>query len=52
LPAGAWVYDLGQNFSGIPQITVKGKKGDTVRILPAELLSADGSVNQKGSGNR
>jgi alpha-L-rhamnosidase len=51
LPAGAWVYDLGQNFSGIPQITVKGKKGDTVRILPAELLSADGSVNQKGSGN-
>lgn len=46
----AWVYDLGQNFSGIPAITVSGKKGDTVRIAPGELLEADGSVNQKGSG--
>jgi alpha-L-rhamnosidase len=50
LSNGAWVFDLRQNASGIPQITVKGKKGDTVRIIPAELLNADGSVNQKGSG--
>jgi len=45
-----WVFDLGQNFSGIPSITVSGRKGDTVRIIPAELLNDDGSVNQKGSG--
>jgi hypothetical protein len=50
LSSGAWIYDLGQNFSGIPQITVKGKKGDTVKIIPAELVNADGSANQKGSG--
>lgn len=51
LASGAWVYDLGQNASGIPQITVQGKKGDTVRVIPAELINADGSTNQKGSGN-
>lgn len=50
LTNGVWVYDMGQNFSGIPQITVKGKKGDTVRIIPAELVNTDGSANQKGSG--
>ena len=50
LNTGAWIYDFGQNFSGIPQIAVKGKKGDTVKIIPAELVNADGSANQKGSG--
>lgn len=45
------VYDLGQNASGIPQITVKGKKGDTVRIVPAELLNEDGTANQRASGS-
>ncbi len=50
LSNGTWVYDLGQNFSGIPQITVKGKKGDTVKLIPAELINADGSANQKASG--
>ncbi len=47
---GTWVYDLGQNASDIPQITVQGKKGDTVRITPAELIHPDGSANQTGSG--
>ena len=50
LKPGVWVYDLGQNFSGIPAITVSGKKGDTVRIVPAELINEDGSANQKGTG--
>jgi alpha-L-rhamnosidase len=45
-----WVYDLGQNASGIPQISVKGKKGDTIRIIPAELINEDGTANQKGTG--
>lgn len=44
------VYDLGQNFSGIPQIKVQGKRGDTVRIYPGELLKPDGTVAQRASG--
>ena len=47
---GDWVYDLGQNASGIIELKVKGKKGDTIRITPAELLKADGAVNQRPSG--
>jgi len=50
ISTGAWVFDLGQNASGIPEITVQGKKGDTVRITPAELIHPDGSANQNGSG--
>jgi hypothetical protein len=46
-----WVFDLGQNASGIPSIKVQGKKGDTIRIYPAELLKEDGSANQKASGS-
>lgn len=47
---GVWVYDLGQNASGIPKITVKGKKGDTIRIRPSELLNTEGTANQNGTG--
>ena len=47
---GDYLFDLGQNASGIPFIKLKGKKGDTVRIIPAELINEDGSVNQKASG--
>lgn len=47
---GVWVYDMGQNASGIPQITVKGKKGDTIKITPAELLGSDGAVTQSNTG--
>nr|MDH4461985.1 family 78 glycoside hydrolase catalytic domain [Flectobacillus sp.] len=32
LPSGDWVFDLGQNASGIIELKVKGHKGDTVRI--------------------
>jgi len=46
-----WVFDMGQNMSGIPQITVQGNKGDTIKILTAELLKEDGSVNQKATGS-
>jgi len=51
LRPGVWVYDLGQNFSGIPYIEVYGKKGDTVRIMPGELLTDSGTVNQKHTGS-
>ena len=45
-----WVYDLGQNSSAIIELRVKGKKGDTIKITPAELLKEDGSVTQKNIG--
>jgi len=48
---GDWIYDLGQNASGIISLSVSGKKGDTVKITPAELLKEDVSVNQKASGS-
>lgn len=46
-----WVYDVGQNASGIPQITVQGSIGDTVTIIPAELLKKDSSANQSATGS-
>jgi len=46
-----FVFDLGQNASGIPQITVEGKRGDTVRIYPAELILENGAANQKATGS-
>jgi alpha-L-rhamnosidase len=43
-------YDLGQNFAGWLSITVLGTKGATVKLIPGELLDADGLVTQKSSG--
>ena len=47
---GIWVYDMGQNASAIPQITVEGKRGDVVKIIPAELLDDSGLVMQAPVG--
>lgn len=47
--AQEWIYDLGQNASGIIRMKVKGKRGDTIRIYPGELFK-DGKVNQKPTG--
>lgn len=47
---GVWVYDLGQNASGIPRITVQGNKGAVIRITPGELLDDSNFVTQKASG--
>lgn len=47
---GEWVYDLGQNSSAIIELKVRGKKGDTIRITPAELIKEDGAVTQKNIG--
>jgi len=47
---GDWVYDLAQNAAGIIELKVSGKKGDTIRITPAELLKEDGTVTQKNMG--
>jgi hypothetical protein len=45
-----WLYDMGQNCSGIPYMELSGKKGDTVTLLPAELMTARYAANQKATG--
>ncbi len=46
-----WVYDFGQNLSGIIQVDLQGKTGDVVRFLPAESLKENGFVSQRGTGS-
>jgi alpha-L-rhamnosidase len=50
LRPGVTIYDLGQNLAGWPSITVQGTRGSTVKLIPGELLDADGLVTQKSSG--
>lgn len=47
---GNWIYDLGQNFSGIIRVRLNGAAGQSVTFRPAELLNADKTVNQSASG--
>jgi hypothetical protein len=46
-----WVYDMRQNASAIPKITVKGSRGDEVTIIPGELLDKNGLVTQSATGS-
>jgi alpha-L-rhamnosidase len=52
LPLGdtAWLYDFGQNASGIVEVMVKGEPGQEVKLWPGELINPDNSVNQRASG--
>lgn len=45
-----FLYDFGQNASGIVELKVKGKKWQEVRLIPAELITKDKLVNQRASG--
>ncbi|WP_238161823.1 family 78 glycoside hydrolase catalytic domain [Kribbella antibiotica] len=40
---GTFLYDLGQNMVGVPQITLTGTPGLTVRLRFAEVLDKDGN---------
>jgi alpha-L-rhamnosidase len=44
-----WVYDLGQNTSLMPEITLSGPIGSGVRIIPSELIKADGTVDRSSA---
>lgn len=44
------LVDFGQNASGIIRITLRGEKGQVVRIFPGELVDEEKRVNQKHSG--
>ncbi|MBS1745174.1 MAG: family 78 glycoside hydrolase catalytic domain [Bacteroidetes bacterium] len=47
---GIWVYDFGQNASGIFSIKIKGKKHSKVTFRPAELITGDGLITQDAVG--
>ncbi|MEK7781463.1 MAG: family 78 glycoside hydrolase catalytic domain [Verrucomicrobiota bacterium] len=47
---GVNVYDFGQNAPFIARLKVKGKAGASVRIIPAELVKADGTADRGSSG--
>lgn len=46
----SYVFDMGQNLSGYPKITLSGEKGDKIRMTVGENINKDGSVNQSQSG--
>lgn len=46
------VLDMGQNLAGFPEITVSGKKGQTVTLLVGESLTEEGAVNQRQTGRQ
>ena len=50
LGPGKTVYDLGQNFAGVPYVRVRGIEGQVLKLTPGELLNPDGSVSQASSG--
>lgn len=40
------VYDLGCNIAGVPEITVKGRKGTVIEMAHGELLTPEGRLEQ------
>jgi hypothetical protein len=50
LADSTWVYDFGQNASGIPEFRVNAASGRTVRLTPGELVDDHGQVTQQASG--
>jgi hypothetical protein len=50
LTSGATVYDLGQNAPIMIRLAASGPAGSVVRITPAELVKADGSVDRGSVG--
>lgn len=45
-----YVFDLGMNHAGLPQLAMKGYRGSKVILKPAELLKTDGSIEQVTEG--
>lgn len=43
---GVWLYDMGQNFAGFPQLFITGPAGAKVVMACGEKLHADGTLDQ------
>lgn len=50
LANGDVLFDLGQNTSYMPRLTVNGPAGSTVRLTPGEIINDDGTVNRGTMG--
>lgn len=44
---GVFVYDLGENFAGRPDMVVRGPAGATVKLTPCEVVGEDGLAWQR-----
>jgi hypothetical protein len=44
------VYDLGQNAPVMIRLAVRGPAGSSVRVIPAELVKPDGTVDRRSAG--
>lgn len=50
IPQGTFVLDMGQNLSGFPRITVRGRRGQSVRMYVSETLTKEGACDQRQTG--
>ncbi len=50
LSSDSYLYDYGQNASGIIELKVKGKKGHKIILQPGELIDDKHHANQNASG--
>ena len=41
---GVYVYDFGQNFSGVERVRVQGPRGTDVKLRFAEIINTDGTI--------
>jgi alpha-L-rhamnosidase len=41
---GVFIYDFGQNFSGVERVRIQGPAGTNVRLRFAEVLNPDGTI--------
>ena len=46
-----YLYDFGQNASGIIELKVQGKKGQIIKLTPGELIDTKQMINQRASGS-
>lgn len=47
---GVAVYDFGQNTAIVPRLRVRGAPGGEVKLIPAEVLRGDGTVDRVSVG--
>lgn len=50
LKPGVVLYDFGQNASFMPRLRVSGPAGSAVRLHPAEVVNADGTIDRGTMG--
>ena len=49
--SSTFLYDFGQNVSGIVRLSVKGRKGQVIKLIPSELINKYQFANQNATGD-